>query len=96
VLFLGDSHARECASEIKRHLNNEYKVFGFINTGSGMKDKKGSPKMKVTQLTREDIVVLWGGANDVGRKKIHGGHETYIRSVDKFNSYQCDPIKCPS
>jgi hypothetical protein len=51
--------------------------------------------MKMTQLTREDIVVLWGGANDVARNN-SGGHETYIRYVDKFNSYQCDPIKCRS
>jgi len=40
VLILGDSHARGCASEVKQQLNNEYKVFGFINPGSGMKHKR--------------------------------------------------------
>jgi len=45
VLILGASQARGCASEVKKHVNNEYEVFGFINTGSGMKDIKGSAKM---------------------------------------------------
>jgi len=48
VLILGDSHTRGCASEVKQQLNNEYVVFGFINPGSGMKDIKGSAKMKMT------------------------------------------------
>jgi len=67
VLILGDRHTRGCASEVKQQLNNEYEVFGFINRGSGMEDIKGSAKMKVTQLTRQDIAVLWGGVNDVAR-----------------------------
>ena len=67
VLILGDSHASGCASEVKQQLNNKYEVFGFINPGSGMKDIIGSAKMKISQLTRVDIVVLWGGANDVAR-----------------------------
>jgi len=32
-----------------------------------MKDIKGSAKMKISKVTREGIVVLWGGANDVAR-----------------------------
>jgi hypothetical protein len=67
VLILRDSHARGCASEVKQQLNNEYEVFAFIKPGSRMKDIKGSAKMKVTLLTREYIVVLWGGVNDVAR-----------------------------
>ena len=32
-----------------------------------MKDIKGSAEMKMTQLTREVIMVLWGGATVVAR-----------------------------
>jgi hypothetical protein len=32
-----------------------------------MKDIKESAKMKIVQLTREEIVLLWGGTNDVAR-----------------------------
>ena len=69
MLILGESHTRRCASEVKQQLNSEYEVFGFISPLSGMKDIKGSAKIKMTQLTREDMVVLWGGANDVARNK---------------------------
>ena len=55
LLILGASHARRCASEVKQQLNNDCKLYGFINTGSGMKDIKGSAKMKMTQLTNKGI-----------------------------------------
>jgi len=53
VLILEASHARRCASEVKQQLNNEYEEFGFTNPGSGMKDIKGSAKMKMTHLTNK-------------------------------------------
>jgi hypothetical protein len=67
MLLLGDSHTRECASEVRQQLNTQYEVTGFINPRSGMKDIKESAKMNMAQLTREDIVVLWGGSNNVAR-----------------------------
>ena len=42
MLILADSHTRGHAAEAKQQLNNEYKVSGFINPGSGMKDIKES------------------------------------------------------
>jgi len=75
VLILGDSHARRCASEVKQQLNNEYEVFGFINPGSGMKDIKESAEMKMAQLTRENIVVLWRGSYGVARNNSMVGME---------------------
>jgi len=58
---------------------------------------KESAKMKMTHLTNKrrysGIMVR---CNCCCKKQLCGGHETYIRSVDKFNSYQYDPIKCRS
>jgi len=93
VLILGDSHARGCASEVKLQLNNEYNVYGFINPGSRMKDIKESAKMKMAQLRREDIVVLWGKFKLCCKKQFHSGHKTYIRSIDTLISYQCDTFQ---
>jgi hypothetical protein len=50
---------------VKQKLNSEYEVVGFTNPGSTMKDIKESAKSKMAQLTKKDIVVLWGGSNDV-------------------------------
>ena len=62
VIILGDSHARGCASEVSRLLNNEFEVLGFVNPGAGMKYTKDTSRVKVQQLTKKDVVVLyWGG-----------------------------------
>jgi hypothetical protein len=94
VLILGGSHARGYAYEVKQQLNNEYEAHGFINPRSGIKDIKEPAKMKTAQLIGEDMVVLWGGSNDVARNNSVVGMK--YKSADKVNSYQCDPIKCPS
>jgi len=61
-----------------------------------MKDIKGSAKMKMTHLTREDVVVLWGGVNDVARSNSMVGMKHILDQLIKFNLYQCDSIKCLS
>jgi hypothetical protein len=73
VLIVGDSHARGCAAEVKRRLNSEYEVIGFANPGSTMKAIKESATGKIDQLTKEDIVVLWGGSNDVAKNNSVSG-----------------------
>jgi hypothetical protein len=62
-----DSHARGCTAEVKHQISNEYEVFDLINPGSRMKDIKESANREIAQLTREYIVVLRGGSNDVAR-----------------------------
>jgi len=55
---VGDSNARECAADVKLQLNSDCEVVGFVNPGSMMKAIKA---LTIDQLTKEDIVVLWGG-----------------------------------
>jgi len=43
----------------------------------------------MTQLARDDIVVLWGGVNDVARKNSVVGMKHILYQLIKFNSYQC-------
>jgi hypothetical protein len=40
-------------------------VPGFVNPGSGTKYIKDTSKVKLQQLTENDVVVLWGGSNDI-------------------------------
>jgi hydroxyethylthiazole kinase-like sugar kinase family protein len=65
VIILWDSHVRGCAAEVSHLLNNDFKVLGFVNTGSGMKYIRDMSRMKLQQLSKEDVVVLWGGSNDI-------------------------------
>ena len=70
VVIMGDSHVRGCVSEVKQKLNSEYEIAGFTNPGSSMKDINESVKLKMAQLTKKDIIVLWGGSNDVAKKTL--------------------------
>ena len=60
VIILGDSHARGCATRVQHLLNNGFEVFCFVNPGSGMKFIKDTARVKLQQLTKEYVVVLWG------------------------------------
>jgi len=61
-----------------------------------MKDIKETAKIKMTQVTREAIVVLWGGVNDVARNNSVVGIKHILDLLIHLSSYQCDPIKCHS
>jgi hypothetical protein len=60
VIILGDSHARGCATKVKHLLDNDLEVLGFVNPGSGMKFIKDTARVKLQELTKKDVVVLWG------------------------------------
>jgi hypothetical protein len=62
VIVVGDSHARKCATELGQLLNNDFEVLGFVNPGSGMKYIKDTPGVKLQQLSKKDVLVLFGGA----------------------------------
>jgi hypothetical protein len=61
VIIFEDSHARGCAAEVSHLLNDDFEVLGFVNPGSGMKYIKDMSRMKVQQLSKEDVVALLAG-----------------------------------
>jgi len=67
IFILGDSHAKGCAAEVKHYLSNDFKVHGTTIPGAGMENIKAAADAKVNQLTNKDVMVLWGGSNDVAR-----------------------------
>jgi hypothetical protein len=86
VIILGNSHARECATGVKYLLNNDFEVFGFVNPGSGMKFIKDTARVKLQQLTKKDVVVLWGGgSNDFARNNSIAGKKHTLEFVINAN-----------
>jgi hypothetical protein len=80
VMILGDSHARGCAAEVKHLLSSDFEVFGTTNPGAGMKTIKDTAGAKVQQLTKKDVVVLWGGSNDIAKNNSLVG----LKHITKF------------
>jgi hypothetical protein len=62
VTVVGDSHARGCAPGVNHLLNNDFEGLGLVNPGSEIKLIKDTARVKLQQLTKKDVVVVWGGA----------------------------------
>jgi hypothetical protein len=92
-VILGDSRARECAAEVSHLLNDDFEVPVFVNPGSGMKYIKDMSRKKVQQLSKEDVVVLWGDSNDIAKNNSTVGMKHLLEFVINVNIIDCQPVQ---
>jgi hypothetical protein len=69
ILIIGDNHGRECASKIMYNLDSDFEVQGIIKSGADLMAITNKVKEEVKLLTKNDVVVVWGGTRDVGRNE---------------------------
>jgi len=67
VLIIGDSHARNCVTRLQDNLSSEYKVSSYIKPGARMSEITKTAREELKSLKCEDLVIVWGGANDIGK-----------------------------
>jgi predicted phosphodiesterase len=65
IVVIGDSHSRGLASELKNYLGHEYSITGTIIPGAHLSNITQLAKNELTNLTRKDTIIVWGGSNDV-------------------------------
>jgi hypothetical protein len=80
IVVTGDSHARGCADEIKLNLDEGFKAQGCVNPGTGVNTITTSAKIDIQHLSRQDMVVVWGGSKDVGKNLT----KTVINCIQRF------------
>ena len=73
IIIIRDSHAKGCAAEIKQALGKTGKVVGYVKPGSNLKNIKNIANKEIQELTKKDVVVLWGGTNDIARNESNKG-----------------------
>jgi hypothetical protein len=73
IVIIGDSHGRECASKISYNLDSDFEVQGIIKPNADLSVITNTVKEDVKLLTKNDVVVVWGGSRDVGRNETSGG-----------------------
>jgi len=66
---MGDSHARDCAEKISNYLGNIYEVTGYVHPSSGFKVITNSAKKEITNMTKRDVVIVCGGANNINKNE---------------------------
>jgi hypothetical protein len=73
ILIVGDSHARNCASEVKQIVGNRFEVSGIVKPGARMEEIVNTVSRGSEKLTKKDIVVVWGGTQDVAKNETEKG-----------------------
>jgi hypothetical protein len=79
IVVVGDSFTSGIASELLLNPGSAFEVMGYVKPGSGMEVITDMAKKEITTLTKEDMVIIWGGANDIAKNEANNGH-----SHDKF------------
>jgi hypothetical protein len=64
-MILGDSHLRRSAIRIGGYLGEKFEVSGMIKPGASVTDIVAQTNMNYRSLTKNDVIVIHGGSNDV-------------------------------
>jgi hypothetical protein len=80
LVIIGDSHARGRAVRVKNLISEKSVVCGFVKPGSAVNILIRSAKNEIMNLTNREIIVFWGGVNDVSKNNSEIG----LRHIIKF------------
>jgi hypothetical protein len=85
IIVICYSHAQGCAAEIKLNLDEGLEVQGFANPGTGVNIITTSAKIDIQHLSKQDVVVIWGGSKYVGKNETKKGSNCIQRFVKTNN-----------
>jgi hypothetical protein len=68
IIIIGDSHTSCYASDLSQKLNNLCQITGYVKPNADVVQLIDTAKEEVSKLTKTDILIFWGSANDIDRK----------------------------
>ena len=83
IVIIGDSHGRKCAAELKHRLGSTFAISSFVKPGAGMRAVLDTMQADIKKLKRNDVVVIWGGCNDIGRNNSREALNHLCKFVEK-------------
>jgi hypothetical protein len=86
IVVVGDSHTRGTTGELRHNFGSAFEVIGYVKPGSSMKVVTDTARKEITTLTKEDMVVLWGGANDIAKNEANNSL-THITNFVKLRKH---------
>jgi hypothetical protein len=95
VLIIGDSHARGCAAEISDTLEETFEVLGIVCPGAGIDFISTYTMAEILQLTKQDVVIIWGGSNDVAKNEANQGIEKIMSVVESIKHTNIILLEAP-
>jgi hypothetical protein len=67
VIIVGDSHSKGCATNVKIYLPDNCKVQSLVKPGTCSDILTNTATNAINNLTKNDFLILWIGANDVAK-----------------------------
>ena len=80
VILINDSHARNRAHLLQDNRSTDLKVSSFVKPGAHMNEVINTVREELKTLKSDDLVVVWGGANDIRKNNM----KEALNSVSKF------------
>ena len=88
-MVIGDSFARGVAGKLVHNLGSTFEVIGHVKPGSGIKLITDSANQEVSTLTKKDVVVVWGAANDIAKNEAKNSITHITNFVEPRNVQMC-------
>ena len=95
IVLIGDSHIKGLSSELKHRLGDLYVILGFAKPNANVRELKDTIKNEVNKLTKDDVLVFWGGTNDVSKNNAAKGLSQEITYLGKNQQTNCLVITVP-
>jgi lysophospholipase L1-like esterase len=95
VLIIGDGHTRNCATLVQDKLGTDYEVSSFVKPGAQMNVITQTAREEIKSLKCDDVVVVWGGANDISRNNTKEALKLVTDFVNEHKKVNTVLIKAP-
>ena len=95
IVIIGDSHARLWAQNVKSPIKGNFQVQGLIKPGAGVETLVTSVNSEIPSLTRKDVVIICGGANDVAKNNAKMALNQISNLVKSYNNTNIIVINLP-
>jgi hypothetical protein len=94
-VLIGDSHTKGLSSDLKQNLGDVYEITGFVKPYASVIELVDTVKEEVNRLTKDDVLVFWGGANDVSKNNAVKGFTQEINYLRRNQQANCIVITVP-
>jgi hypothetical protein len=95
IILKGDSHVRNCATDLQHNLGENYKVSGFTKPGAVIEETVNTVRGDIQTLSNKDVVIVWGGANDISKNNTKVATNHLCKFVEEKKKVTLVIMKAP-
>jgi hypothetical protein len=82
---------------VKNNLDDNYSVYGFVKPGVNIASQISSMAADINLLMKNDLIIFWGGSNDVSKTNSQEGLKhlvNFVQSISRTNIFlMCVPLQ---